>query len=250
MYKNKKIGVVVPALNEERFIATVIQGIPEYVDCIYVIDDGSTDDTFKIASVLASGNPSRIKVIKNERNLGVGRSVTTGYQHCLSDDVDIAVVMAGDNQMDATRLPLLLDPIVEEKADYSAGDRLSHKKHVRGMSAWRYVGNMILTWLTRIAAWNFSICDPQNGYNAISSKMLTLINLDSIYPRYGYLNNMLVKLTINRARIIYIPMPSNYGNEKSKIKYWHYIPTVSWLLLKDFIWRIKVRLINHRSKIQ
>ena len=249
MYKNKRIGVIVPALNEERFIATVITGVPNYIDRIYVIDDCSTDATYEIASGFAKGNPERIRVIKHEQNYGVGKSVVAGYKSCLSNNIDIAVVMAGDNQMNPKQLPRLLDPLVEGKADYTAGDRLSDKEHIKGMSPWRQLGNRILTWLTRIAAWNFNISDPQHGYNAITNEMLTRLDLDHIYPRYGYLNDMLVKLTVAGARIIYVPMPCVYGNEKSKIRYWHYIPSVSWLLLKDCLWCLKVQLL-HRDSIR
>jgi len=247
MYKNKRIGVIVPALNEERFIATVIIGVPKYVDQIYVIDDRSTDATHEIASELAKGNPERIRVIRHEQNCGVGKSVVTGYKSCLSDNIDIAVVMAGDNQMNPDQIPRLLDPIIEGKADYSAGDRLSDIEHIKGMSPWRQLGNWLLKWLTRIAAWNFNISDPQHGYNAVTRETLMRLNLDHIYPRYGYLNDMLVKLTVARARILYLPMPCVYGSEKSKIRYWHYIPSVSWLLLKDFLWRMKVQLLHRDS---
>jgi glycosyltransferase involved in cell wall biosynthesis len=249
MYKNKSIGVIVPALNEERFISIVVTGVPKYTDRIYVIDDGSTDATYEIASELAEGNPKRIRVIKHEQNLGVGKSVVTGYKSCLSDNLDIAIVMAGDNQMNPDNIPKLLDPIVEGKADFSSGDRLSYTEHARGMSPWRQLGNRILKWLTRIAAWNFDISDPQNGYNAITSKMLMRLDLDRIYPRYGYLNDMLVKLTVAGARIAYVPMPCVYGSEISKIRYWHYIPSLLWLLLKAFLWRIKAQLLRRDSSV-
>jgi glycosyltransferase involved in cell wall biosynthesis len=249
MYKNKRIGVVVPALNEEKFIAAVITRVPEYVDRVYVIDDASTDATNEIASKLAARNPGRIEVIKNKQNYGVGKSIVTGYKRCLEDNIDIAVVMAGDNQMDPNEMPRLLDPVVEGKADYVAGDRLSNPKHIKGMSTWRQLGNRILKWLTRIAAWNFKISDPQHGYSAVTRETLMRLDLDHIYPRYGYLNDMLVKLSVARAKIVYVAMPSVYGDEKSKIRYWHYIPSVSWLLLKDCLWRMKVQLL-HRDSIK
>jgi glycosyltransferase involved in cell wall biosynthesis len=244
MYRNKTIGAVIPALNEERFIAAVINGIPKYIDRIYVIDDASTDATNEIASQLAAGNPERIRVIKHEQNGGVGKSVVTGYKACLEEKMDMAVVLAGDNQMNPLEMTKLLDPIIDGAADYTAGDRFSKPGHTKGMSPWRQFGNRILRWLTRIAAWNFSISDPQQGYAAATLEVLTKLDLDSIYPRYGYLNDMLVKLTVNRARIKYIPMAGIYGDEKSKIRYWHYIPTVSWLLLKDFLWRLKIQLFS------
>jgi glycosyltransferase involved in cell wall biosynthesis len=247
MYKNKKIGVVVPAYNEEKFITTVIGRVPEYIDRIYVIDDASMDSTGEVASKLAASSQERVRVIRHEQNGGVGKAITTGYKNCLEDNIDIAVVMAGDNQMDPAQLPRLLGPILEGKADYTLGNRLSNLKHMKGMSYWRRLGNWVLRWLTRIAAWNFSISDPQNGFTAVTRQALLRLNLDDIYPRYGYCNDLLVKLSSARARMKQVPMPAIYGEEKSKIKYWYYVPTVSWLLLRNFLWRIG---ISFRGKIK
>jgi glycosyltransferase involved in cell wall biosynthesis len=249
MYKNKKIGVVIPAYNEEMFIATVVGRIPEYIDRIYVIDDASTDRTGYVVSKLAISSPRRIRIIRHEQNGGVGKAIMTGYKGCLIDDMDIAVVMAGDNQMNPEQLPRLLDPIAENEADYTAGNRISNLQHMKSMSYWRRLGNLILTWLTRIAAWNFNIWDPQNGYTAVNQRALARLDLDNIYPRYGYCNDILIKLSAIKARIKYIPMPAVYGSEKSKIRYSHYIPTISWLLLKGFFWTTKIRLSQYTKKL-
>jgi glycosyltransferase involved in cell wall biosynthesis len=248
MYKNKKIGVVVPAYNEEKLIASVIDRVPDYIDRVYVVNDASQDKTGEVASQLASIQPLRVIIITHRENSGVGRAIVTGYKGCLEDNIDIAVVMAGDNQMEPSQLPRLLDPIIEGKADYTVGDRLSDLKHMKGMSLWRRFGNWTLRWLTRISAWNFSICDPQNGYTAVTCQALQYLDLDKIYPRYGYCNDILVKFSATGARIKQVRMPAVYGNEKSKIKYWHYIPTLSWLLLKDFFWRISIKVFK-REKV-
>jgi glycosyltransferase involved in cell wall biosynthesis len=247
MYKNLKIGVIIPAYNEEKFIGEVIERIPEYIDRIYVVDDGSRDRTGEIASKLAEKSSGRVQICRHLKNGGVGKAISTGYRACLVDLMDISVVMAGDNQMNPAQLPKLLDPIVEGKADYTVGDRLSTLGHMKGMSYWRRFGNWTLRWLTRIAAGNLDICDPQNGYTAIAYRSLARLDLDHIYPRYGYCNDLLVKLSVTGSRIRQIRMPAVYGNEKSKIKYWHYIPTVSLLLLRDFLWRIKVQLFDQNK---
>ena len=247
MYKNKRISVVIPALNEERFIAIVLNKIPEYVDQIYVIDDASTDTTNEIASKIAASHPDWIKVIRNSENYGVGKSIIIGYKRSIVDGIDVAVVMAGDNQMDANELPRLIDPIIEGIADYTAGDRLSDTKNMKGMPVFRQLGNRILKWLTRVAAWNFKIRDPQHGFTAVTREALLKLDLDSIFPRYGYLNDMLVKMSVAKIKILYVYMPSIYGDEKSKIRYWRYIPSVSWLLLKDCLWRMKVQFLRRDS---
>jgi glycosyltransferase involved in cell wall biosynthesis len=248
MYENKKIGIVVPAHNEEKMIAAVIKRAPEYADCLYIIDDCSTDNTASIVESLAASTGCRIRLLRHTQNGGVGKAITTGYKACLQDNVDIAVVMAGDNQMDPAQLPRLLEPVLSGKAEYSVGDRISSLKHMKGMSYWRRSGNVILRWLTRIAAGNRHICDPQNGYTAITREGLSRLDLDHIYPRYGYCNDMLVKLSALGARIVSVSMPAVYGGEKSQIKYWHYIPTVSWLLLKGFLWRLRLRCFPRRDQ--
>lgn len=249
MYKNKKIGVVIPAYNEEKFIKAVIEKVPEYIDRIYIIDDCSADKTNEIAVKAGEVEQGRVLIINHEQNFGVGKSVVTGYKHCLKDNIDIAVVFAGDNQMDPAQLPRLLDQILEGRADYAVGDRISNLKNMKGMSSWRRLGNWLLRWLTRVAAWNFSICDPQNGYTVITREALVRLDLDAIYSGYGYCNDILVKLSANRAKIKYVQMPAVYGTEKSKIRYWLYIPTLSILLLKDFLWRMKVQLFRRQNNL-
>ena len=240
MYKGKKIGVVVPAYNEERFIEAVINTIPDFIDRIYVVDDASTDDTYKIASNIERQN-GKLLVVKHKENRGVGAAIATGYKKALAEDIDIAVVMDGDNQMDPAQLPNLLTPIVEGNADYTKGDRMSRVGYSQGMTRWRRFGNWLLKWLTRIASGNYKIMDPQNGYTAMTQKVLRQIKLDSIYPYYGCYNDILVKLSVTGVRMVEVPIPARYQGEKSKIKYSRYIPKVSWLLLKSFLWRLRVK---------
>ncbi len=243
MYKGKRIGVVVPAYNEERFIASVINTMPDFVDEIYVVDDASTDDTYQIASDIASQN-GRSVVISHKENRGVGAAIVTGYKKALEENMDIAVVMAGDNQMNPDCLSSLLTPLIEGKADYAKGNRVSRPEHLKGMTNWRRFGNWLLKWLTRIASGNYEIMDPQNGYTAITRLALKRIDLDNVYPWYGYCNDILVKLSVAGSRICEVPIPARYGTEKSKIKYRKYIPKVSMLLLRDFLWRLKIKYLH------
>lgn len=151
--------------------------------------------------------------------------------------------------MDPAQMPKLLDTLVEGNADYVLGDRTSKLQHMKGMSLWRRSGNWILRWLTRIASGNFNISDPQNGYTAVTREALSKLNLDNIYPQYGYCNDMLVKLSTIKARISQVSMPAVYGAEKSKIRYWKYIPSVSALLLKNYIWRLRIQIFHRRTKL-
>jgi len=135
MYKNKKIGVVIPAHNEERFIGTVIDTIPDFIDKIYAVNDASTDKTIEIIFVKATQN-KKLVVINRETNGGVGAAIISGHTRALHDDMDVLAVMAGDGQMDPAVLNNILDPIVEGKADYAKGDRLSRQEHRIEMPPW------------------------------------------------------------------------------------------------------------------
>lgn len=240
MYQQKTIAVVVPAYKEEELIGETLSSIPEYVDRIYAVDDGSPDRTFNIIQKMAEKD-SRIVPIKVTKNGGVGATIVTGYKRSLEDGMDVVVVMAGDNQMDPDYLPDILAPVVEGRADYSKGNRLLSPEYRRGMSRWRLFGNLLLTILNKVASGYWHIVDPQNGYTAISRRTLESIDLDAIYPWYGYPNDMLIKLNVYGFRVVDVPHPARYGNEKSKITYGKYILKVSWLLLKGFFWRLNMK---------
>lgn len=242
-----KIAVVVPAYNEEVLIANTLQNIPSFIDRAYIVDDGSTDSTGQIVQGI---NDSRICYIRHHRNCGVGAALVTGYRKSLQDGMNIIMVMAGDNQMDPVHALKLLHPLLIGSADYSKGDRLSIKGYQKGMSRWRYFGNWLLTWLTRIASGDWQITDSQNGYTAISSEALHKIDFDRIYPGYGYCNDMLIKLNVHGCKIVHVPIPARYGDEKSKIRYSRYISSISVLLSKDFLWRLKMALRRYRQTCQ
>ncbi|MTI83707.1 MAG: glycosyltransferase family 2 protein [Firmicutes bacterium] len=246
MYRDKAMGVVVPAYNEELLIDKVIETMPDYVDKVYVVDDCSTDNT---SQVVQHFNGSRIQLTRHKENSGVGAAIITGYKQALQDGIDLIAVMAGDNQMDPDELPKLLDPVVDGRADYTKGDRLSRHELKRGMSKWRRFGNFLLTQLTRISSGYWALQDPQNGYAVISKEALAKLDLSKIYPQYGYCNDLLVRLNVLGLRVVDIAIPARYGDEKSKIIYGKYIRKVSLLLLNNFIWRIINKYLFPQLKI-
>ncbi len=242
MYRERRISVVVPAYNEVLLIGSTLETMPGFVDRIYVVDDGSTDETSRCVAERAAGDP-RIVPVTHEENRGVGAAIITGYTNALADSADIIAVMAGDNQMDPAFLPKLLDPIVDGKADYAVGDRLINPEFRKEMSRWRFAGNAALTLLTKIASGYWQLVDPQNGYTAISRRALEAIPLDAVYPGYGYCNDILVRLNVYGFRVTNVPHPARYGLERSGIRYSGYIVGLSRLLLKDFLWRLKMKYV-------
>jgi glycosyltransferase involved in cell wall biosynthesis len=242
MYRKNKIGIAVPAHNEEELIGDTLKTIPDYVDRIYVCDDTSIDRTSEIVKEFMKKD-ERITLLRHEKNTGVGGAIIDCHKKGIEDGMDIMAVMAGDNQMDPKELPKLLDPIIDGNADYAKGNRFYWWEALKGMSKWRVFGNSMLTFLNKIASGYWHISDPQNGYTAISIKVLTRLPLDEIYQGYLFENDMLVKLNAYDQRVIDVPIPSRYGKEKSKIRYGKFIVEGLWILFKDFLWRMKIKYI-------
>lgn len=247
MYRGSCIAVVVPAYNEEDLIRDTLHGIPEYVDRVYVVNDGSTDGTEECIKGIASRD-DRFVLINHGTNMGVGAAIVTGYSRSIVDDMDITAVMAGDNQMDPLELHKLLDPLIDGEADYAKGNRLTSRATAKGMSDWRYFGNTVLTFLTRFTSGNRSINDPQNGYTAVSNRVFKKMDPRSIFTWYGYCNDMLVKLSTYGYIIKDVDIPARYGKEKSKISYPIYILRISRLLLHELVWRINYQHLRQSTR--
>ncbi len=276
MYRDHTVGVVIPAYNEEGFIGDVIREMPEYVDRLFVVDDCSTDGTWdevlaaaredrkqftpgdvteegRIAVTDGGGSLAgravrhdmigRVVPIQHEENRGAGGAIKTGYLAARDDEMDVTATVDGDGQMDLSQMTKLLDPIVEGDADYAKGNRLLYKGYRKEMPKFRFLGNSILTFLTKIASGYWKTMDPQNGYTAISGYALDNVGIEGLYEYYGYCNDLLVKLNAKGMRVADVAMPAVYGDEESSIQYSTYIRKVSVMLVQNFLWRLKVKYL-------
>jgi len=234
MYLNKRIGVVVPAYNEEKLIGETLRTIPSFVDTIIVVDDSSSDSTAAIVRGIAETD-KRVVLIEHSKNQGVGGAIITGYKKAIELGIDVTAVMAGDNQMDPRDLKNIVRPVAKGVVDYTKGNRLFQGDAWNMIPHYRYFGNSFLSLLTKIASGYWHIADSQTGYTAISLRALKKLNLDSIYKRYGMPNDMLIKLNQYdfKVRDIHVRPVYNIG-EKSGIQLMKVIPKISWLLLKGF----------------
>ncbi|SFS53401.1 glycosyltransferase family 2 protein [Halostagnicola kamekurae] len=183
----------------------------------------------------------RVLPIQHRENMGAGGAIKTGYLAALEEGVTVTATIDADGQMDLSQLPRLLDPIVEGRADYAKGNRLLDREYRAAMPRFRFVGNSMLTFLTKVASGYWKTMDPQNGYTAISHEALEAVDVPSLYEYYGYCNDLLVKLNVDEMRVADVGMPAVYGDEESSIEYSTYIPNVSLMLLRDFLWRLKTK---------
>jgi glycosyltransferase involved in cell wall biosynthesis len=234
--EGKRVGVVVPAYDEEALIGATLEGIPQLVDRIIVVDDGSTDATTERARNL--GDP-RVEVISHERRSGVGAATITGYRRALADGLDVVVVMNGDNQMDPEDLPTLVAPVARGELDYSKANRLATGQAWQLIPKTRFFGNAVLSMLTKVASGYWHVADSQSGYTVISRGMLERLDLDHVYTNYGFPNDMLVHLNVWNARVRDFPSRPIYGvGERSNMRYRHVVPRIAWLLVRGFFWRL------------
>jgi glycosyltransferase involved in cell wall biosynthesis len=232
----KRVAVVVPAHDEETLIAGTLAPIPEFVDRIYVVDDASTDATAERAG--ETGTP-RVEVIRHHENEGVGAAIVTGYRRALDEGIDVVCVMAGDGQMDPADLETLAGAVARGEVDYAKANRLVTGEAWKVIPRSRYLGNAVLSLLTKIASGYWHVADSQSGYTAISRDMLARLDLDRLYRRYGFPNDMLVSLNVWNARVRDFPSRPIYNvGERSGIRLVRVVPAISWLLLRRFFWRL------------
>jgi len=237
----QRVAVVVPAHDEEKLIAETIRSIPGFVDRVLVVDDASGDGT--VAAVRGLGDP-RVELIVHERNLGVGAAIITGYKRALEERIDVTAVMAADAQMDPSDLETLVAPVARREVDYAKANRLFTGQAWEVIPRYRYLGNAFLSLMTKIASGYWHVADSQSGYTAISLEMLELLDLDRIYQRYGFPNDMLVHLNVWNARVRDYPSRPIYGvGERSGIRLRRVVPTISWLLVKGFFWRMREKYV-------
>ena len=236
MYENKSIAVTIPSFNEKLLIGKVIATIPHFVDYIIVVDDKSTDTTVEVVKEIQIRN-SKVTLIQHETNKGVGAAIATGYMWGRDNNIDVTVVMAADFQMDPADLERIIDPVCKGECDYTKGNRLFRGESWKMIPHYRYLGNSILSMLTKVASGYWHVADSQSGYTAISLQALKIIDLESIYPRYGMPNDLLIKLNIANFRVRDISIKPVYNvGEVSGIKVRKVLFTIPWIIFKGF-WR-------------
>jgi glycosyltransferase involved in cell wall biosynthesis len=242
MFKEKNIAVVIPAYNEQELINKTIVTIPDYVDYIIVIDDSSTDSTVK---VIENIDNNKIVLLKHFDNRGVGASIVTGYLEAIKLAVDVVVVMGADAQMDPLDFESLISPVIDGSADYAKGNRFLYSDVLSAMPPIRILGNVFFSIISCIASGYYHIFDTQCGYTAINNQTLSSIDLDSLFPRYGFPTDMLAKLNNVSARVLDVPVRPVYESETSGIKPLSFTISMIKLTLRIFIDR-KVAFIRKK----
>lgn len=215
-FQPKNICVVIPAYMVKRHIVQVISSIGPEVQKIIVIDDACPQKSGE--HVLNNVKDPRVEIISHDVNLGVGGAVKTGYMRAIELNQDVIVKIDGDGQMDTSKIVNLTTPILDGIADYTKGNRFFDVQNVRAMPTIRILGNLGLSFLTKLSSGYWRIFDPNNGFTAISKDKLNSIPLEKIDNGYFFESDMLFRLKIIDAVVRDIPLAAIYADEKSNLK--------------------------------
>jgi glycosyltransferase involved in cell wall biosynthesis len=223
-----RVAVVVPAHNEERWIAETVRRMPAFVDHVIVVDDASRDATSREAARPAD---PRVEVIRHPDNRGVGAAIVRGYRRARAIGAGVAAVMAGDGQMHPDDLAAVASPIARGEADYVKGNRLGYPGVWRDMPPARLAGTAALAWLTRLATGLPALSDSQCGFTAISARAIDALgaDLDALWPRYGYPNDLLGALARRGLPIAEVVVRPVYRGEASGLRPWH-LATIGFVI--------------------
>ena len=243
MYRDRKVAIVVPAYNEEKLITKTVETMPDFVDLILVVNDGSSDRTLEVLQGLKDDHKN-LEVLTNDPNRGLGYSLVRGYKEALKrSDIDIIGTLAGDAQCDPDYLSKLCDKLIDEDWDYVKANRFNNLEALRAMPPFRRVGNIVISLLNKFATGYYSIFDSQNGYGVFKRSTMQRLPFELIGERYDYENTMLLAMGVINGRVKDIPVPAVYGEEVSTIKFFPVMRRALGVLFVGFWKRIYYKYV-------
>ena len=208
------IAVVIPAYRVATLVAAVIARMPPEVTHIIVVDDASPDN---LQEVLQHITDPRLIVLRHPVNRGVGGAMKTGLLKAMELEVDIVVKIDGDGQMDPQLLPRFVAPLLTAGVDMTKGNRFAHLASIRQMPRLRRLGNLALSFLTKVASGYWHVFDPCNGYMALRASLLPKLAFDRLAERYFFEISVLCEAYLAGAVLEDIPMVAVYGEETSSL---------------------------------
>lgn len=242
------VSVIIPCYNVDRHIEAVVNNLPGEVDYIITVNDRSPDEAESIILRLQKEN-KKIVYLKHDINQGVGGAMLTGFKKSLELNSDITIKMDGDNQMDPAYIPALLKPLIENRADFTKGNRFRDLNALKSMPLGRRIGNLGLSFLIKGASGYWNIFDPTNGYFAIKNDVLQSFDFKKIHKRYFFESSMLIELYHVGAVVQDVPMRARYGDEVSGLSktktLFEFPPKLIWaffrrIVLKYFLYEFNI----------
>jgi glycosyltransferase involved in cell wall biosynthesis len=233
------LAIVIPAYRAEKTLRKVILGALEYARWVIVVDDASPDGSAGIAAAEARSD-ERVVLVRHAENQGVGGAVWSGYQRALSLGAQVVVKMDSDDQMDPAWIPHLVSPLYAGQADYVKGNRFMHAGQIFSMPLVRRLGNISLSFLTKVCSGYWNVFDPTNGYTALHAAVIPLLDPARLHRRYFFETSMLIELYLHRAVVKDVYIPARYTGEQSHLSVVDSLLRFPPLLFQSFLRRVTV----------
>jgi SAM-dependent methyltransferase len=236
----QKLSVLMPVYNEARTLQTIVaQVLASPVDAdieLICVDDCSTDESLAILGKLAD-NDSRITVVSQAVNRGKGKAIRTAIEHMTGD---IAIIQDADLEYDPNEYPIVLQPILDGRADVVYGSRFAASPERRVLFYWHSLGNRFLTALSNMAN-DLNLTDMETCYKAFRAEVLKNMRLTS--DRFGIEPEIAARLSRVGAKIYEVPI-SYHGRTYAEGK------NIGWRDGVQALWLIfKFRFIDTRASI-
>ncbi|MFC1690192.1 glycosyltransferase [Pseudomonadota bacterium] len=231
-----QIAVVIPCYRVGDSIVGVVAAAIDFADTIICVDDACPDNSGRLVQDRISD--PKVRVLFNEKNLGVGGAVKVGYRAALEAGCGVVIKLDGDGQMDPAQIPMLAGSILKGESDYCKGNRFHDLGYLKGMPTLRVFGNSLLSVLTKISSGYWQIMDPTNGYTAIGYRALSAIPLDKVSDGYFFESDMLFRLNVARAVVSDVPLKAHYGDEVSNLRIGKVMGPFAFGNLRNFFKRI------------
>ena len=241
----KKFAIYIPAYNAALTLPRVFNRLSEHIKRqvkeILVVDNHSADDTSLVAiQIKEKENLHNLQVIRNERNEGYGGSQKIAYQHCIDNNLKGVVMLHGDAQYAPELVETLLQPILENKADMVFGSRFTGNPLKGGMPIHRYLGNRVLTGLQNFFL-GTKLSEFHSGYRIYSVEALKQVPFQRFSSDYHFDTEIIICFVDKNLRIVEMPIPTHYGDEKNYVNIWKYgtqvlVSTITYFLHKKS-WR-------------
>jgi glycosyltransferase involved in cell wall biosynthesis len=207
----KRVIVVMPAYNAAKTLERTYRDIPAgFVDKIILVDDVSKDDTVAVAAKLG------LDVIIHRQNLGYGGNQKTCYDAALADGADAVIMLHPDYQYDATRIPALVQPILDGEKDLMLGSRFLGDPLAGGMPRWKYVSNRFLTGLENMA-FGLHLSEYHTGFRAYSRDLLESIPYALNSNDFVFDQELVAQAVSCHMRVGEIAVPTRYFEEASSV---------------------------------
>jgi glycosyltransferase involved in cell wall biosynthesis len=217
-----------PAYNEEKLIGGVLDRIPDYVDTIVVVNDGSTDETPNIAQAKGA------LVVTHNKNRGVGAAFHAGVDKALELTADIMATIDADGQFDPRDIKKLIDPIIDGDADFVTASRFKDKKLLPKMPRTKYWGNIAMSRLISLLIGQ-RFFDVSCGFRAYSKEALLRLNLfgEFTYTQETFMDLAFKNITIQEVPIL-VQGERGFGPSKVAKNLFRYAYRTSKIILRAF----------------